>query len=143
MSSDLSLLSGLRGIISYAIDRLEEELKSLKRQDVLERLGTARLLAGLRRRNQFLGDLFEAVRNEIDGVVMILNTYVEESLDKLNDIMYILSIVFGVVGAGEYVLEALSALGFSAAYSLRISMLIMAIIGGIGVLAWFVAWRRR
>ena len=122
ISSDISLLSGLRGVISYAIKRLEEEFSELEGHEALDTLRAGRILLGLKRRNQFLGDLFEAIRNEIGGVVMILNTHIEESLDRLNTYMYILSIVFGAFGVGEFTMESLLSLGYDPAISMLMSI---------------------
>ncbi len=125
ISSDISLLSGVKGLVTYAAKRLDEEIKARGQHKALRLLNADRMLAGIERRAEFLGDLFEGIRNEIDGVMMILNTHIEESLDRLNTYTYLLSIVFGAFGVGQVALEAFDMLGFDPRMNILLSVLLI------------------
>lgn len=125
ISSDISLLTGIKGLVMYAIGKLEEELKKIGDSEPLKTLGASRILEGLKRRGEALSDVFDGIRNEIDGVMMLLNARVEESLDRLNMLTFWLSILLGVFGVGQFASQIFAEMEWDPVANLIVSLLLM------------------
>ncbi len=95
--SDFTLLKSVMGTITYSLDRMESESKIVDNDD----LGFSTVFHAVKNRCRTIGDLFESIEREIDGLLMVINTHIEEALDRLNTLTFWLSIIFGSFGLGQ------------------------------------------
>ena len=98
--SDFTLLKSIMGTITYSLDRIEAESKTIESIE-LNSLGFSKIFRAIRNRCKTIGSLFESIEREIDGLLMVINTHIEEALDRLNTLTFWLSIIFGSFGLGQ------------------------------------------
>ena len=98
--SDFTLLKSIMGTITYSLDRIDSESKSIS-DDELDSLDFSTVFHAVKNRCRTIGDLFESIEREIDGLLMVINTHIEEALDRLNTLTFWLSIIFGSFGLGQ------------------------------------------
>ena len=99
--SDFTLLKSVMSSISYTLNRIDNEYLTIKNIPFLENLEFGKLFTAIKNRCRTIGDLFESIEREIDGLLMIINTRIEEALDRLNTLTFWLSIIFGSFGLGQ------------------------------------------
>lgn len=99
--SDFTLLKSVMSSISYTLNRIDNEYSTIKNIPFLENLEFGKLFTAIKNRCRTIGDLFESIEREIDGLLMIINTRIEEALDRLNTLTFWLSIIFGSFGLGQ------------------------------------------
>jgi len=95
--SDFTLLKSVMGTITYSLDRMNSESRIIDDDE----LGFSTVFHAVKNRCRTIGDLFESIEREIDGLLMVINTHIEEALDRLNTLTFWLSIIFGSFGLGQ------------------------------------------
>ncbi len=110
----------------------------------VERLGNSP--PELRKEREFLYERLEAIDSllnsleyELDGLISLVNTYIDENLGQLNRITTILSTLFGALGIGEVVSDVMVMLGYSNFLGAAVTVLSMLVTGAL--VNWFIGRR--